>query len=240
MKKLLLGCAFVTALVTFDSAFAADLARPTAAPVYKAPAMVPQAFSWTGLYLGLEGGYGWGRENYDDNTVLAPTPVSHQPHGGIFGGVLGYRYQTGQFVFGVEGSAAWAGINDTVASGFFTENLKARSIYTATGQVGWAFNQALLYAKGGWAGASVNNLLTGGGGTATNSQDANGWTVGAGLDYAVWQNVVLGIEYDHIDLGYGGYSAPFSTGGLPWIVTSPSHFTIDQVVGRLTYKFNPF
>jgi outer membrane immunogenic protein len=236
MKALLIGCTALAALFSINAAGAADLSRP--APVYKAPPMAVPAFSWTGFYLGLEGGGGWGRENYLDKTLGAGTPISHKPDGGLFGGVAGFRYQTGQFVFGVEGTAAWADINDTITSGAFTEAFKARSLYTATGQVGYAFGQALLYGKGGWAGASVKNFLSGAGGTASNTQNDHGWTVGAGLDYAVWQNVVLGVEYDHIDLGYNAYTAPFSLGGGPWVVTNTNHFTIEQVVGRLTYKFN--
>jgi outer membrane immunogenic protein len=237
MKKLMIGCAAVAALFSLNATYAADLARPAPAPYYKAPVSVPPPFSWTGLYIGLEGGYGWGNESYTDNAIGG---VSTRPEGGIFGGVLGYRYQIGQFVLGAEGTAAWADLNDTASGGGFSEAIKTRALYTATGQVGYAFGQALLYAKGGWASAYVHNDLNGAGVfLASNSQDANGWTVGAGLDYAVWQNVVLGVEYDHMDLGYGGFSTPTSLGGT-WTVGSPSRFTIDQVVGRLTYKFNLF
>ncbi len=232
MKKTLAGCAAAALLLTLSAANAADLARPVPPPVYKAPAMVQPVFSWTGLYLGVEGGYGWASEDYTDNFF---GPVSHSPQGGIFGGVLGYRYQIGQLVLGVEGTGAWADINDNVSNGVFSDTLKARSIYTATGQAGVAFNQALLYAKGGWAGASIRNDLSGPGLIAGDSQSPSGWTVGAGIDYAVWQNVVLGIEYDHMDFGYAGYNI----GGV-WAVTNTSDFKIDQVVGRLTYKFNLF
>jgi outer membrane immunogenic protein len=236
MKKLMIGCAAVAALFSLDTAYAADLSRPVP-QYYKAPVSVPPPFSWTGFYLGLEGGYGWGRENYTDNAIGG---VSHSPDGGIFGGVLGYRYQFGQFVIGAEGSAAWADLNDTVSGGGFSETLKTRALYTATGQVGYAFGQALLYAKGGWASAYIrNDLSTPGAFLASNSQNANGWTVGAGLDYAVWQNVVLGIEYDHMDLGYHGFTTPAAGGGV-WAVAGTSRFTNDQVVGRLTYKFNLF
>jgi outer membrane immunogenic protein len=232
MKKIMIGCAALAALFSLETANAADLPRPAPAPYYKAPAAVPPAFSWTGFYLGMEGGYGWGHETYTDNFIGG---VSHSPQGGLFGGVLGYRYQIGQFVLGAEGTAAWADLNDTVSAGGISETFKTRSLYTATGQIGYAFGQALLYAKGGWAGAYMNNNLTAPGIlVASNSQDDNGWTVGAGIDYAVLQNVVLGVEYDHMDLGYGSFATP------AWVVASPSRFTIDQVVGRLTYKFNLF
>lgn len=92
--------------------------------------------------------------------------------------------------------------------------------------------------KGGWAGASVDtSISTSAGGFASQNQTDNGWTVGVGLDYAAWQNLVLGVEYDHFDLGYGAFT---TTGvlGRTYIVTNPSRLTIEQVVGRLTYKFN--
>jgi opacity protein-like surface antigen len=60
--------------------------------------------------------------------------------------------------------------------------------------------------------------------------------VGAGLDYAVWQNLVLGVEYDYFNLGYSGFST-VGILGHSYIVTNPSHMTSDQVLGRVTYKF---
>src|SRR5262249_7025909 len=120
-------------------ASAADLG-PKPTPVV--PAMVPPP-SWTGFYLGVEGGWSWGREDFTDNSAMAIPPgraISHRPDGGILGGELGYRYQTGQFVFGVEGTAAWADLHDNVTPiAGRTDSFKVRSLYTATGQIGWAF-----------------------------------------------------------------------------------------------------
>jgi outer membrane immunogenic protein len=233
--KLLLVCSVSLAIVS-GSALAADMS-------VKAPiAPPPPVFSWTGLYLGVEGGGGWGRENYLDNSTVAFPPgtaISQSPDGGIFGGVLGFRYQAGQFVFGIEGTGAWADLTSSVnPAPVPIDSFNVRSLYTATGQVGWAINQALLYVKGGWAGGSVNTSIARPttGGFASQSQSDDGWTVGAGLDYAVWQNFVLGVEYDHFDLGYG----PFSTVGVlgsTYVVGTTSRLTIEQFVGRLTYKF---
>jgi outer membrane immunogenic protein len=232
MRKLALGSAAAAAVIVVGSAQAADLPP--------APAMVQPVFSWTGLYLGAEGGWGWGREDFTDNLTVNPngTAISHRPDGGIFGGALGYRYQIGQLVFGVEGTGAWADLKDNVLPGpNRTDNLKAGSLYSATGQIGWAFNQVLPYVKGGWAGSSVNtSISTAIGGFASQTQFDNGWTIGAGLDYAVWQNLVLGVEYDHSSLGYDGFST-VGILGHTYIVTNPSRLTIDQVVGRVTYKF---
>lgn len=235
------------AVLAVASAFtlAASAAQAADLPLKAPPIAPPPVFSWTGLYLGVEGGGGWGRENYLDNSIVGIPPgnaISQSPSGGIFGGVLGFRYQTGQFVFGIEGTGAWADLTSTfVPAAGVTDSFKVRSLYTATGQVGWAFNQALLYVKGGWAGASVDTSIAvaATGGFATQRQTDNGWTLGVGLDYAVWRNLVLGVEYDHFDLGYNAFSTVGVLGGT-YTVANPSRLTIEQLVGRLTYKFNIF
>jgi outer membrane immunogenic protein len=233
MKRVLIAVASAL-ILALPSAKAADMAL-------KAPSMTP-AFSWTGVYFGVEGGGGFGRENYTDNSVAGIPPgvaIGQSPSGGIFGGVLGYRYQVGQFVLGVEGTPAWAALLGSVFPGAgVTDSFKVSSLYTATGQAGWALDRALLYVKGGWAGASVNtSISTAAGGFANQTQSDGGWTAGVGLDYAVWHDLIVGIEYDHFDLGYGGFST-VGVLGRRFIVTSPSPLTIEQVVGRLTYKFN--
>ena len=253
MKKSILGLVAIGALIAAP-AMAADLRMPVKAP----PAPIVPVFSWTGLYLGINGGGGWGHVSLVDNSTIGIPPgqaISHSPSGGIFGGHIGYRYQlSNNIVIGVEGMAAWADLNDTISTSsiFFpgeTETFKVRSLYSATGQVGYAWNQALLYVKGGWAGANTRwsvNAPTGGvvpgfiltPFTASNTQDDSGWTVGVGLDYALVNNFVLGIEYDHYDLAYSGFNATPSNGGATFIVQNPSRLTIDSVVGRLSYKFN--
>jgi len=228
MKRVFVALAAVAAFGFASAASAADM--PTKAPM----APPPVAYNWTGLYVGINGGGAWGREDWLDNAIGAP---SFRPNGGEFGGQLGYRYQWNQLVLGVEGTWDWAGLRDTVSSAAFTEEFKVKSIYTVTGQVGWAIDRWLPYVKGGWAGARTS-LDLGGPVTASNSQTNNGWTVGGGVDYAIWQNWILGIEYDHFDLNYGAFTAPVSNGGAPLIVTSTSRLRIDQVVGRLSYKFD--
>jgi outer membrane immunogenic protein len=151
MRKSILGLVAIGALIAAP-AMAADLRMPVKAP----PAPVMPVFSWTGLYLGINGGWGWGHETWVDNSSVGLPPgvgVSHHPDGGIFGGQIGWRYQINSFVIGVEGMAAWADLNDSVGTPSVafpaeTETFKVRALYSATGQVGWAFNQALLYVKG--------------------------------------------------------------------------------------------
>ncbi len=250
MKKSILGLVAIGALIA-TPAMAADMALPLKAPFAPPPVVA----SWTGFYIGIEGGGGWGNENWLDNSTTGCPPcvgVTHHPDGGILGGQIGARYQfSNNIVIGVEGTAAWASLSDTVSTAtaaFFpteTEQFKVNSLYTATGQVGYAFNQALLYVKGGWAGANTNWMVNAPVAlapntpfTASNSQSNSGWTVGVGLDYQLWNNFVAGIEYDHFDLAYSDFTAAVSNGGTPFLVTDTSRLTIDQVVGRLSYKFN--
>lgn len=227
MKKIGIGIVALTVMFAAP-AFAADMA-------VKAP-MVAPAFNWTGLYAGINGGGGWGRENWIDNSAAAIVPISHDPKGGVFGGQLGFRYQWKQLVLGVEGTWDWAGLRDTALPGAFTEEFKIKSIYSLTGQAGWAWGHWLPYVKGGWAAATTNLNLTGPA-TASKSQTANGWTIGGGIDYTVWQNLILGVEYDHFNFNYGTFSAPGNPFGI-FIVTNTSRLTVDQVVARLSYKFD--
>jgi outer membrane immunogenic protein len=248
MKKSLLGLVAMGALIA-GPAMAADMNMPLKAP----PAPPPVVATWTGLYLGINGGWGEARESWLDNNAALGCPpcfaADYKADGGIFGGQLGYRYQfNGNWVLGIEGTAAWADLSQTLSTGnvFFpgeTESLKVNSLYTATGQIGYAWNQALLYVKGGWAGAHTHFLTNAPTGvfpafTAVHDTDSSGWTVGVGLDYQIWNNFVAGVEYDHLDLGYGPFGAAASNGGFPVVVISPSRLTIDEVVGRLSYKFN--
>jgi outer membrane immunogenic protein len=222
----------LTSIAALVSANAADLA--VKAPVYKAPIVVP--FSWTGFYAGIQGGGGWGRESWQDNN-LAP---DFSANGGIFGGQAGYRYQMGQFVFGVEGAGAWAGLTDTVSTttgAAPSETFKVQSLYSATGQVGLAFDRWLPYVKGGWGGASTNLSFQNTLATASQSQSSSGWVAGGGLDYAITNNIIVGVEYDHYDLNFSDFTAPASNGGTGFIVTNASRLTVDAVLGRLNYKF---
>src|ERR1035441_6968515 len=118
-KQLLLGASFIVAapaLGMVQASSAADL--PVKAPVYKAPVVAP-LYNWTGPYIGIAGGYGWGHSNQTDPGIsttgttgtTGPADGSYLVSGGILGGTLGYNWQQGPWVFGVEGDYSWADIN---------------------------------------------------------------------------------------------------------------------------------
>jgi outer membrane immunogenic protein len=240
MKKMLLAG---TALVTLasGSAMAADM-RPAPAPVYsKAPIMMAPAFSWTGCYLGGHGGGAWADASYTfDNGAGLVEPFSFNPSSYVAGGQLGCQLQMSQVVFGVEGTWSATDLKQTDISALSPPRqrmLKVDELATVTGRLGVAFDHVLLYGKGGWVDGRVEtfavNPLTGIAGDATAWQ--GGWTVGGGIDWAVWQNVVLGAEFNYYNLKFDRtFLASDGTTNL----VSASNANIYSAVARISYLFN--
>jgi outer membrane immunogenic protein len=161
----------VLALGLANGASAADLA-------VRAPILAPPVFSWTGIYIGVGGGFGWGTKEYSwdlDSTfaslaaqgVFPPVGAplgrnlgTHDVNGGFVGGQLGGNWQAGWAVFGIQADAHWADLDGSGAClsgipGFFglavNCNAKVTAFGSVTGRLGAAFDRTLIYAKGGWA-----------------------------------------------------------------------------------------
>ena len=154
MKKFLLATVGLAVLGMAAPASAADLA---ARPYTKAPPpVIAPIYDWTGFYIGANGGWGSAHNCWSAGPVggvLVADGCSNQS-GGLFGGQLGYRWQTNQFVFGLEGQGDWANLSQTrfsTINPLISEQAKVDGIGLLTGQVGWAWNSALLYFKGGAA-----------------------------------------------------------------------------------------
>ncbi|MCW5702229.1 MAG: porin family protein [Bradyrhizobium sp.] len=178
MKKIALATVAISALLT-GVASAADLA---ARPYTKAPPIVAPVFSWTGCYIGVNGGYGWG----DQTTSLrpsadaasqafwnpafaagaAPSTYNYSTDGGLAGGQVGCNWQTGRFVLGIEGDIDWADIGGSqtiltnvggFAPGTFTSSQNLSWLATIRGRAGFtATDSLLLYVTGGVAFGNVN------------------------------------------------------------------------------------
>jgi outer membrane immunogenic protein len=161
---------------------AADLPRP----VYKGPAFVAPVFTWTGFYVGVNGGYGFGTSNWD------PGP-SFNANGGLVGGTLGYNLQTGSYVWGVEGDIAWSGMKGD-SGGVET---KVPWFGTVRGRIGYAFDRFLPYITGGAAIAQVKMDS----GAGTDDETRVGWTIGAGVEWAFLPSWSAKLEYLYADLG---------------------------------------
>ncbi len=148
MKAFLFSSAAALALAgAVGTASAADLARrPPPPPPTRAPVVVPP-YNWTGFYIGINGGYGFGRSKWDG------LPATLDVNGGMVGGQLGYNWQFGQFVYGVEGDGDWTDLRGTNVANCPFAFCKTRNDFLATarGRFGFAADRWLPYVTGGLA-----------------------------------------------------------------------------------------
>ncbi len=197
MRNLLsAGVSLLAIMVGAATAQAADLPRREM-PVKAPAAYVEPPFTWTGFYLGLNGGGAFGR-----STFGGAVPTAFDTSGGLVGGTIGYNWQAGQIVFGLEGDADWANIRGSAACGGFTVcSTRSDFLATARGRLGYAFGRFLPYVTGGLAVGNIRSSVAGFGTTdVTNA----GWTVGAGVEAAFARNWSAKLEYLYVDLGRGG------------------------------------
>jgi outer membrane immunogenic protein len=189
MKRLVL--AGLAVAVMAGSAAAADMTPRYQQPYVKAPLYNP-AYSWTGFYLGINGGGGWGNSAWDRTGGF---DVS----GGLVGGTAGYNWQMGQVVLGLEGDVDWSGIKGTSSTGCVAGCTTNNDwLGTARGRLGYAFDRFLPFVTGGLAVGDIRATTPGfAGATQTNA----GWTVGGGLEFALAANWTAKAEYLHVDLG---------------------------------------
>lgn len=238
---------FVAALATVlipRTAHAAEL------PL-KAPALVP-GYNWSGLYIGGNIGYGrsstfW--DNLEDTTLwgdnIPPDSFSHGVSGMIGGGQIGYNYQTGPYVFGIEAMVDASAIkgdhaSDTVfgaADDQFETRIK--SLLLITGRIGYAWNNLLVYGKGGMASAKIHLSVSDDTGPFTGAGSASKWRTGlafgAGLEYGITRNLSVGIEYDYIRLQSAQYELGDDTGSYLWDVDLRN---VSLLMAKLNYRFN--
>jgi outer membrane immunogenic protein len=200
------------------AAQAADLYKPS----YKAPAYVaPAAHSWTGFYIGLNGGYGWGSSSWDSAGSISPK-------GGVAGGTFGYNLQTGSWVWGLEADIDWSGIKGSTACGVGTCETSNTWLGTARGRIGYAWDNFMPYVTGGAAfgGLKATNSAIG-----SASTTRIGWTLGAGVEYALWSNWSVKAEYLYADLGK--FDCGISCGAAPDNVS----FKTNIVRAGINYRF---
>jgi len=190
MKKLLYTAAAVFALAGVANAADAVTQVPAAPAVEDAPVV----FTWSGPYIGIQGGYGWG--DADSTISGAPVTFGSDLDGGLFGAFVGYNYQfSNNLVLGVEGDVDYNWNEDGITAG---AELKTEWQGSARVRLGYAFDRALIYATGGWAGTRGEASVPGFG---ERSETFSGYTVGAGLDYAFTDNIFARVEYRYTDFG---------------------------------------
>jgi outer membrane immunogenic protein len=185
------------------SVMAAALAMVVAAPAVQAadlggrpgsykdePDYGPPRYLWTGLYAGLHAGYGSA-----DGYLWAPGGVYGSPEtdGFIGGGTLGYNFQSGQVVWGLETDFSFAYINGSDGP----TRASMDWLWTLRGRVGLDMNGWMPYITGGFAMADVSASDPGGSGSDT----VSGWTVGGGLEVKLDRAWSLKAEYLYVDVG---------------------------------------
>jgi outer membrane immunogenic protein len=209
MKKFLLGTVALVALAA--PASAADLA---ARPYTKAPPpMIAAIYDWSGFYIGLNGGGGWSHKCWDRTNDFGVTVSPafregcHDASGGTVGGQIGYRWQASSWVFGLEAQGNWAdlkGSNTSLFDPLARNESRIDAFGLFTGQIGWAFNNALLYVKGGAAVTSDHYRafdIPTGVEFARANETRWGAVVGAGVEFGFAPNWSVGFEYDHLFMG---------------------------------------
>ncbi|AJY44461.1 outer membrane protein [Martelella endophytica] len=219
MKKILLASAALIAMSA--AAEAADVVMTPPSEPYVAPQVIPQTFSWTGFYLGGTAGYDWATV---DPYVNGVNTGSEDLNGGKLGGFAGYNYQfSNNIVLGAEGELDYAWNEQKFYPGGVEYKIGSDWEGSIRARLGYAFDNALLYATGGWA---IANGYVDGAGTDQN-EAFNGWTAGVGLDYAFSKNVFGGLEYRYTDFGKKDFD-----NGL-----EGKDFTSNRVMARVGYKF---
>jgi outer membrane immunogenic protein len=243
-SKLIALLGGVLSLGLATSASAADLA---ARPYTKAPPIVAPIYNWSGFYIGANGGGGWSHKCWDfagTASLRLATNVAegcHDADGATAGGQIGYRWQAASWVFGLEAQGNWAdfkGSNASLAFPLVENRSKIEAFGFFTGQVGYAWNNALLYVKGGAAvvedkysfAAIATGIVNG-----TASETRWGGVVGVGLEYGFAPNWSIGIEYDHAFMG---------NRDVTFAQIAPVSFPVDRirqdldvVTARINYRF---
>ncbi|MGB5182612.1 MAG: outer membrane beta-barrel protein [Xanthobacteraceae bacterium] len=248
-------CGFAMAAVP---AQAADMGVPSRSYY---PPLPPAIYDWTGIYLGGHIGGGMLVDSVSQNGVsLGGFNVANtgnlRPAGVIGGAQVGANYEFAPWVVGVEGTWTESAINGNtvigcagaapacqipptatfIASERFTS--QAQWFAALTGRVGYAANDWLFYAKAGGAWMRVRyteDLLTTAGGVTAATQvitdNRTGFTVGAGIEFGLVENLSAKIEYDFYDFGSKNYNFSSIT---PVSVSSNLH----TIIVGLNYRFN--
>lgn len=222
------GVATIAAAVPF-AAQSADIPQYTPPPVVTA---VP-AWDWSGFYVGLNAGYGWGQNDgvtmgFTDpggtwfGPCLAagscPGGLSHSSDGFVGGAQIGYNWQIDQFLIGGEADISWADIQGSTGIANGTVSTRADWLSTVRARAGVAIDRVLIYGTGGIAFTDMKTELNGPVGFSSDSQNLTGWTIGAGVELALTENLSMKGEYLYTDFGdkdygIGGTTVPVSLDG---------------------------
>ncbi|MBG0808279.1 porin family protein [Methylosinus sp. H3A] len=226
-------------VLTVVSVVAANAARAADLPSTKALPEEPRAvFTWKGFYIGAHAGVAWAHDESANILYGNPSIASSSFDAtGVIGGLhLGYNWQVGNWVLGLEGDVDATGLEGTVASRpgttYFSSTSRSPVQGSIRGRIGYAFDHLLLYATGGgiWTGilTSYRELPIG----DSFSRTRESWTVGGGVEYALNNNWSVRGEYRFADFGRyydGPAKAP--------LYQQSHHWDENQVKFGVTWKY---
>jgi outer membrane immunogenic protein len=248
MKRILLTTASLGVLGLLTPALAADL------PYAKAPS-APADYDWTGVYVGVFGGGGLGNHNINNSTgqavPFADYTANYTSLGGFGGGEVGYNWQSGHYIVGVEGDLFWSGISGNDSAQFNSGNFPGVTAVDADNwrwggtlrvRGGFTVDRWLWFATGGYAFGDIQHTNTPpvGAGLPVDrfNVQANGLTAGGGFAYAITNNVSAKVEYRYYQ--FNGYNRPgnaltglTANGQLPY--TTNSSYSVVSI--GLDFKF---
>ena len=220
-------------LVTADAAAAAD-ARGSSRST---SAFIP-SYDWTGFFVGGHVGAGFSYRDW----MLVDGSTSNAGDAVLLGGQLGANYQTGKWVIGTETALSWGNLKDEslCPDGNNTCWTRQNWLATVTGRIGYAFDPALFYLKGGAAFTHSDYFKTAQIPSPLDERSdgrRNGWTAGAGMEYALWRSWTMRLEYDYLEFGSRSFAMTNIASGAfaeNLVVRQKAH----EVKFGLNYLFN--
>lgn len=237
------------------------LALTAATLVLTTAAHAQPSHNWTGGYLGghagiiVDGGVDYtytDAGNFEPADRPRPTDLTDEA---VFGFHAGYLHQFGQFVAGLEASATLSNADGVLAENpppkgnDYQTKTQAGNLYAITGRLGFAIDRLMIYGKGGYAWTDVDFDASffnkdgpeGENGTKVaigNTFDFDGPVIGAGFEYAITQNITLGVEYLHYDFDTSGVATLDTTNSGITSERVKADYDLDTVTARLNFKFN--
>jgi outer membrane immunogenic protein len=235
-------------------------------PVVYAPQPAVVIFTWTGFYFGVHGGGGWGHTDVNGSpysiastspAVIAPPSVGVDVSGWLAGGQIGANYQAGSWVVGAEADVSGANltgsttcISTPIVAGVVIAGLplpancsvKVVGLGTIAGRLGFALDRTLVYGKGGAAWANYKYDLTADNActcilpTFSGNETKWGWMLGAGVEYAFFDNWSAKIEYNYLAFSTSNHQFT-GTGAGQFVLNTGIQQQLHLVKAGINYRW---
>ncbi|MCX7311566.1 MAG: outer membrane beta-barrel protein [Hyphomicrobiales bacterium] len=197
-----------------------------------------ERFTWTGFYIGGHAGYAWSTVKGHGTVASGSADLD----GWLAGGQIGFNWQAGDWVFGLQGDYSYADIRETLTGAAVlgagsSVTVKQDYVATATGRIGYAFDRVLVYGKGGVAFTRDKwNAANATGGTGTGNFSRTGWVAGAGIEWAFAGNWSVFAEYNYLSFGNKNETL-VAAGTFPVVPAASVSSTINLVKTGINYRF---